>query len=355
MKHSPICLPLLLTSLLIAGCTEDNAGIITIDISDKAATRVLIGQYEKIDLETTENSLIYFINEIIPFYDGYIIPGRERALFFNTDGMFMSAIGGKGRGPGEYLSLSSCYVYQDTVNIYSSADKSISKYIFDNNNSIFIPTGRLNLPDSLIIHKLKQTDIYPDRYFALNTYHGVGNVTPSLSIFDKDFNRLLSSKMCVKMGGNAWNSPFGITDDGLFFTDFANYIIVELTSDRIDESRKLDFGENTYPDKYLYYDDPTATFNFMMNDSNMNFSLPTRVEYYDGYLYIGLFKGRVARYSIESKESNVVRFMLDDNAPLEYTTFHIHDGHILLGGDFSQDNITNPPIYKIPLNVFLKK
>lgn len=72
------------------------------------------------------------------------------------------------------------------------------------------------------------------------------------------------------------------------------------------------------------------------------------------YQYIGLFKGRLARYDMESEESQIVRFMLDDRTPLEYTTFHIHNGYILLGGEFSQDNITNPPVYKIPLNVFLQ-
>lgn len=353
MKRYPRFLMLLVMPLLTLNCANEKDNAITIGISDKAATRILVGQYERIDLETTETSLVYSINEIIPFHDGYIVPGRENAMLFSGDGTFLSRIGGKGRGPGEYLSLSSCYVYHDTVMIYSSTGKSISKYVFDDNDSVFTPAGKISLPDSLTIHKLKQTDMYPDRYFALNTYHGIGNVTPSLSIFDEDFNRLVSSEIRIKMGGNAWTAPFGITDDGVFFTDFANYSIIELTSDRIDESRRLDFGENSYPDQYLHYDDPIATFNFMMNDDQMNLSLPTRIESDNGCLYIGLFKGRMARYDMESEESQVVRFMLDDSTPLEYTTFHIHNGYILLGGEFSQDNITNPPVYKIPLNVFL--
>lgn len=343
---------LLVLLLLTLKCTNENDNAITIDISDEAATRIQVGQYERIDLETTEKSLVYSINEIIPFHDGYIVPGRETVMLFSGDGTFLSNIGRKGRGPGEYLSLSSCYVYRDTVMIYSGTDKSISKYVFNDKESVFTSAGKISLPDSLAIHKLKQTDMYPDRYFALNSYHGVGDVTPSLSIFDEDFNRLVSSEIRIKMGGNAWNAPFGITDDALLFTDFANYSIVQLTSDRIDESRWLDFGENTYPDQYLHYDDPTATFNFLMNDDQMNLSLPTRIESDNGCLYIGLFKGRMAKYDMESEESQVIRFMLDDSTPLEYSTFHVHNGHILLGGEFSQDNITNPPVYKIPLNVF---
>ena len=131
---------------------------------------------------------------------------------------YLASVGQKGRGPGEYIGISSYYVCDDTVSIYSNGSKSIQHYIFK--DSVFTHTKTSYVPDTLMFTLIVTSDNFFDRYITHNTYHGIGGVVPSLSIYDRDFNHIASSTNTIPLGGRYYTSPFSINQYGVCFTDF---------------------------------------------------------------------------------------------------------------------------------------
>ena len=70
------------------------------------------------------------------------------------------------------------------------------------------------------------------------------------------------------------------------------------------------------------------------------------------YLFVGLSSGRMARYDTITGESSVVRFMKSTSEPMMYPAFLIEDGTLLLASSASDETLDNPPVYKIPLEIF---
>ena len=93
---------------LIFGCkTNINEGTV-IDFGNlqNMGMSQVIGDYELIPLETTDESLIGFIDKI-EFYDDkiYILDRffGSSVFVFSKEGKFLSKLSRKGRGPGEYI------------------------------------------------------------------------------------------------------------------------------------------------------------------------------------------------------------------------------------------------------------
>lgn len=344
---------LILCCCLIASCKHQDKNeslSYRINVSDSVSQRIYVSDFDSINPETSQNSMLYSIGEIIPYHEGYIIIGKEKALYFKPDGSFVCNIGNKGRGEGEYLSLSSCYVCQDTVNIFSSDNNLILKYTMDNDE--FRYSGTVTIPDSLSLRKIIRSDLYPDRYFCQNIYHGVGGVVPSVCIYDTDFNRTATSQSMIKDGGMSYQYPFSSTKDGVFFTDFLSYTITELKTDTIDESLSFDFMENNFPKECIDYTNVLEAINLINSLDIWNKTLITRIVKSGDDLYVGLSSGRMARYNTLTGKSSTVRFMKNSSEPLMYPTFLIEDGTLLLASSPSDETLDNPPIYKIPLDIF---
>lgn len=331
---------------LACGCRQADSNIYSIDVSDEVCHRVDVTTYGSVKLETTEESLVYSIGDIIPFHGGYLIPGREKVLYFLKDGSYVARVGQKGRGPGEYLDMSSCYVYQDTVHVFSYSGKDIHKYVLDEGD--FVAAGEVNIPDSLSFSRVLQTDLYPDCYFVVNTYRGIGGVIPNVSIFDMDFKRLCSSASCVKDGGMQWNYPFSSTADGVYFAEYVTYTLTELRTDAIDETRHFDFGVNNYPDKYVNYTNSLEAIEYFKTQDTWNKTFVTIVKRYGDSLYVMLSSGRLAKYNLENGKSEVVRFMKNSTEYFPVSTFLIEDGYMIIPSEVPED-MSNPSLYRIPL------
>lgn len=352
-KHTIPCLTVTALSLLLAsGCGSpdggQDSGVYSIDISDKASERILITDYDSFKPEATDESFIYNIEDILPFHDGYIILGREAALYFLKDGSYVGKPGNRGRGPGEYLNMSSCYVFRDTVHIYSWDSRAIYQYTEDDGE--FSYAGMIPVPDTIAVSSLVRTDLYPDYYYGANVYYGIAGVTPCVSVFDSRFNRLASSVACVKDGGMRWNFPILESDDGLFYIDYFTYTLIELKNGVIDESHRFDFGRNAYPDKYINYTNSLEVHEFMKTQDGWEKSiLAPPVRKHGDCLYIGLSAGRIAEYNLRTGKSKVVRLMLNGTECFPYTMFILEGDTLLLASSMPDDMSENPPIYRIPV------
>lgn len=109
-------LPILLVimgciSVLFACSKVSDAEILAVDINPKRTTpdSVIFKDREIVILETCPKSIIAGVVAMDMYKDNlYILDDRRANIFvFKRDGTFVSTIGRKGRGPGEYTSISS--------------------------------------------------------------------------------------------------------------------------------------------------------------------------------------------------------------------------------------------------------
>ena len=349
-KHPARALAISALAILLSGCDADsgkNSGILHIDTDSRKITDINISQLERVDLKAgSDTLLLYSINDIQPFGSGYLIEDRDRLTYYSSDGNLICQIGQKGRGPGEYLRLASFYTKQDTICIFCNNTKSIFQYTVKDNKSSFI--RQQAIPDTLSISALIQNSLYPDRYFAFNTYHGFGGTVPCVTVYDSNFAPIASSSACIKDGGMGWSSPFGSNSSGVLFTDFFSYTVTELDSGVVDESRKLDFGKNNVPENYLNYTDATDMMAFLKDSANISLQFPSKMYKDNNTLYISLRNSLIGTYDLKSGVSKVFRILDAEDNPVHFTAFNVCDGTLYIAAPEGDSNMENPPFYILP-------
>lgn len=339
-----------LAILIFCGCgVEQDENVYKVDVSEDYIVNISLSDLKRVDFETSSASLLYLIDEVIPYRDGYLVKGREKVLYFNDNGDFLAEVGRKGRGPGEFVMLSSCYVFRDTVHVYSSGMKSVLKYVYDGDE--FVYSGVIRTPEHVSMAKLLRSELYPERYFALNTYYGVGGITPTISIYDTDFNLITSSTSLVKDGGFSFTCPFGSNEFGVLFTDYINYTIFQIQADTVLESKFFDFGSYAYPDRYVNYTDVTDVFKYVDGlPANSIKVIPLKMYAYDKSIVVLLPHAMIAVYDISLRKSSIFRLCDDSRESVTITSLNVFGGNVYVALEADADDVDNPPVYVIPMS-----
>lgn len=123
---------LLFLIVSLVSCSPKNEFVgtnILIDVDEKfdISNRLM---YKFIPLETTDASLLGNIGDVLIHQDTiYIIDSRNtKVLAFNMEGDFITQVGARGSGPGEYVSPYAVYV-DDKRNTISVADPNLCKLL----------------------------------------------------------------------------------------------------------------------------------------------------------------------------------------------------------------------------------
>lgn len=337
----------------IYGCNSNDNGY-RIDLSKESIVSVDLSVLEKILLQTTDESMLYNIEQILPYKDCYLIQGKEKLCLFNSTGHYVSSVSRKGRGPGEFINLSSCYIYNDKVHIYSLSQKLILSFSFSKDSN-FIYESKINIPDTLNFSYVLQSDIYDGRFFTHNAYDGIhGEVMPVLSVYDSDFNEIVSSEAKIPLGGRHFAVPFSSNCYGIVFTDFLNNKIFTLSDNVIDERFFVDFKNNNLPRSMKSVQDKIDYLT--VNNKSRKVAVPVRIEKYKNYILFKLSYDRLpllAVYNLDTGNNEVFRFIDKDGASFIYTTFTVVDDWLLLPSYPDENTIENPAIYKISLKNLL--
>lgn len=318
-----------------------------IDLPDHVKNLILDDNesVKKLHLETDIEARLYSVQDIVNYRAGYLVRGREKICYFSKEGNYLASVGQKGRGPGEYIGISSCYVCEDTVSIYSNGSKSIQHYIFK--DSVFTHTKTSYVPDTLMFTLLVTSDNFSDRYITHNTYHGIGGVVPSLSIYDRDFNHIVSSANSIPLGGRYYTSPFSINQYGVCFTDFLNYTIFNFHHDRIDEGSELYFKGSMIPRRYVSVEDK---YKFLSTFPE-GIAIPTFVLCYKEYYVIKVSYERIPLILLLDKNSGeyiVFRTLDEGGRQLIVTSLSIIDDNQLALSVLPDENtLDNPTIYLV--------
>ena len=147
LKIALVCKTLSLTS-----CNDFNEDqtIYTIDLEKLEEKELIIDSLFIVDqivqLETTEESLIKYINKLFLSNKNIVIVDifGSYALVFDNSGTFITKIAKQGRGPGEYIKISDIYVdfKQGLIYILDGYDsKKILKYSL---TGVFLSETKIN-------------------------------------------------------------------------------------------------------------------------------------------------------------------------------------------------------------------
>jgi hypothetical protein len=119
---------IIIALLVFSACNRERAADsgeiveirITPDHTGQTDILQLIEDIELIPLETNDNSLIGNINRVKTDEKHiYVLDYNESLNMFSKDGKFISQIGHKGQGPGEYLQISDFLPDRDTVHVFT--------------------------------------------------------------------------------------------------------------------------------------------------------------------------------------------------------------------------------------------
>jgi hypothetical protein len=103
--------------LICEGCgrrenKDSHESVVTINIDTNKATKIDISEFvdsvQFIKLQTTNDNLIRGINNLFFFNNQIVVVDKKehQVLIFNDEGIFKNSIKKRGRGPGEYVSMS---------------------------------------------------------------------------------------------------------------------------------------------------------------------------------------------------------------------------------------------------------
>jgi hypothetical protein len=129
---------------------KNNGTIKVIDLTSEPESEItkvsdIATNLDYIPLQTTENSLIKFVNEVIKYDDKIYVRSSSELLCFDIRGKFLYKLSRAGRGPGEYLSIFDFDVSSDnqTLIVLGYVEKKIS--VFNNTGNEFIFKKSINL------------------------------------------------------------------------------------------------------------------------------------------------------------------------------------------------------------------
>lgn len=115
-----------------AGTFAEDKAAISVDINEMSPIDEFVcGESKYICLDSSDNSLIDNIDKVIMSQDTLFVVDKSRKTVFAfsaNDGGFISKISRAGRGPGEYVALSDCDIWQGLIYILSYADQKLNVY-----------------------------------------------------------------------------------------------------------------------------------------------------------------------------------------------------------------------------------
>ena len=200
---------------------------------------------------------ILFVNDTIVILD--IV--RESVLFFDEKGNFLSKISRKGRGPGEYLSISNISITTpDTLNVLDLLVRSVKQYSFSG--------------DFLREKKLDKWG-YPSGYLKLGAYEYFAVYSAYLAEEKELYYLNIHGENGKKTGyfpfmemilASTEPATYFFTDgESWYYRQFFDDTIYRLEDGKLIAAYRFDFGENAYPGEALLESKTTDDYDRLLS------------------------------------------------------------------------------------------
>ena len=246
MKRQTI---ILAAAAIIFSCTNrttsDGIRVIDADLTGKEITDISLADLDKTVLEFSEKSIIGGIKDMVCTDDGgYIIAS-------GTAGNYRLH---QGRGPGEYLNITSIFMLGDTLNVgsFQGFNHSLQRYIITPGGYTVIPGTESGDIKHGIIYMTATPDI-PGRYIVKHIWNGTpGFSTPLYGIYDREWNVVDTSEVKFPAGGYSTAFPFSHVDRSIYMAFIGSDTIYRADGERITPAIIYDFGQSGLPADIKY-------------------------------------------------------------------------------------------------------
>jgi len=263
---------LILTAIIICSCGRKSLSPDdVIDLFDSPRSEIynlseIATNVEYIPLQTTENSLIRFINDIKTFGDNIYILSSSQVLCFDKEGNYLYNLDKQGRGPEEYT-----YIYdwdispENKILIILIRNKAL---FYDVTKEGFVYSKALNFND-----QPSNIDLSPDQKHILCSYGSTNGDEPfryvllnldgdTLKTISNNYNYIKNTKytFAAKFENISFNSNNTLhfkylLSDTVSTLDQSNNILPYIRFDshgkQISVEALANFSEDTFS-KYLY-------------------------------------------------------------------------------------------------------
>lgn len=259
-------------------------------------------------LETTPKSIIGDINGL-EFVDNkiFILDGVSKSksvLVFDNKGKFLNTIGEKGKGPNEYMSLSSFSVDHKNklVILHDQGQRSFLFYDFSGDLKKRIKIDDLYLSyfkpfnDKILVftNKLKFNDLFNDVLYL-------------------EDNKVIKGYLPFSSKIKPWFMPFNPfyeEGDNLYFIDSWNSQILELNEDSITVKYCFDFGDMQLPSEYV------ESLDLFLKHKEEYRYLDDRVLENSKFLFFSYYPGKSHRRNCLYRKNSGELFQLKEKNPI---------------------------------------
>ncbi len=333
-----------------SGTDRNSIRVIDADLTGRDVKEISLSEVDMLPLEYSEKSIVGGgINGVAQTKDGgYIIAstttGNHRLMQFDKFGRYLRDIGHQGRGPGEFLDISSIFIISDTLYASSFYGKNIVRYLIEDDGYEFLPPisyENLNWGISYIF----ATDDIPDRYFVKNTYNGTpGYTTPLFTVYDRNWNIVDTCRTKHPEGGFKSSYPISHTGDKVYLSQIFVDTIFVADNSGIHPAFRLDFGKSDYPKSIKY--DGMKRFEYLQEhpDAQYLLHIASLINGEKAYLCLSSASSfYIMMYNLKKDESTFYR-ILDENGEgsTMYYLFNSNDGKVR--GIFQSARNENPVI-----------
>lgn len=325
-----------------------------IDIDFDKIQQIDISKGTLIQLETTDESLLYSIDRLVLADNKILIQSRKKIVAFDEFGQYLLNIGAVGKGGNEYLSVNSFFKQKNHSYVYDWSSRKVLEYGFD---GTFLQSQDIDVSNSA--DNLLPLNILPllsGGYIAQNTYRGEQVATPEFSFLNDKLEHTYNFNGLDKVNGATrtdflvgsnntliYNRFFADTlyrispqiqdIEGAYYVDFGKFKLTEAAKrgkdyvDIIQESNTPEFINNIAtlirycyetPEKlkfmfvfrrgvhYVEYDKTSKIAKvYRLTDSTNNFKTELFISYQDDAVYISASKiGDVASNPVLIKLDN---------------------------------------------------
>lgn len=235
--------------------TESDSHLTRVDFEDLSDSEKTIAlsdiakDISYIKLETSENVLVDRIDKIKLTKDFIFISDFSNLYQFSKTGEYIRKIGRKGRGPGEYVHISSLEINESREEIYIHCSTRKKLLVYDFNGKF---CRQWNLP------QINELAFVRDSLFLAHVKVAIGNedyifylTNPSsdtIPVVENHFNWEHNATLFSLYFGN---SPYYRFQQNLYFKDTYNDTIYKFDTDSLSHTPVyyIDLGKYDMPDK----------------------------------------------------------------------------------------------------------
>jgi hypothetical protein len=318
----------LVTSVTIISCNQKNQknSVITVDIERNINNKqpIFISEFASdIKYIALQCSLNHYLHSVMVSdfsKDKTLVSDMSECFIYDSSGNFLSKIGNKGRGPGEYPFVNSAALVQNKIFIKGSwdlfefnMDGSIIKLhpnTFRINESMFVKSWII-FKDSLIFgHIPNTTGKIETSAIIMNTDGEILYSFPNYDLFQRDianfgpfesYSHLYYYKKKLFYKALYSDTLYYLSEDLKLTPEFNFYLgrYKESISDR--KKRSTDFDRF----KYIYVNNVFQTKNFLLIDCNFGYyftarrltplEVPLGTLWYNSRYMLGVFNKNTGR------------------------------------------------------------